>query len=260
MKTNNAFLNQYDMTGKIALVSGASRGIGESIATALASLGAEVILVSRKLEGLKGVEEKIVAAGGKATSIPCNTGKMNEITELFAQVRAKYGKLDYLVNNSATNPYFGTNLDATEEAFEKTFSVNLKGYFFMTQNAAKMMKEHGGGSIVNVGSVNGIRPAPMQGIYSITKAGVVNMTKSFAKELAGLKIRVNAVLPGMTDTKFSSVMTSNPDLLNKFILPQIPLARVAQPDEMAGAVIWLLSDAASYATGSCVIVDGGMLA
>ncbi|OHD65385.1 MAG: short-chain dehydrogenase [Spirochaetes bacterium RBG_13_51_14] len=261
MDKNSAFLKQIDFTGKTALVTGASRGIGEAIALSLASLGAEVILVSRKLEGLTAVEKKITASGGKATSIPCNTGNMNEIDNLFSQIRGKYEKIDILVNNSATNPFFGNNLDATESAWDKTFSVNLKGYFFITQHAAKIMKEKGmGGSIVNIGSVNGIRPTPMQGMYSITKAGVISMTQSFAKELAPFKIRVNAVLPGMTDTKFSSVMTQNPELLNKFILPSIPMGRIAQPDEISGAVIYLVSDAASYTTGSCITVDGGILA
>jgi NAD(P)-dependent dehydrogenase (short-subunit alcohol dehydrogenase family) len=216
--------------------------------------------VSRKLVGLKAVEAKIIADGGKAFSISCNTGNMNEINDLFVQIEEKYGRLNYLVNNSATNPFFGQNMDATDDAWEKTFSVNLKGYFFMIQHAAKLMKEQGGGSIVNVSSVNGIRPAPFQGMYSITKAGVIAMTKSFAKELAPLKIRVNALLPGMTDTKFSAAITGNPDIMNKIVLPQIPMARVAQPDEMSGAAAWLLSDAASFTTGATIVVDGGMLA
>lgn len=260
MKKDSAYLKQVDFTGKRAIVTGASRGIGESIAVTLASLGAEVILVSRKLEGLKEVEDKITAEGGKAVSIPCNIGNMDEIDSLFKQIKEKYDKIDILVNNSATNPFFGGNLDAPESAWDKTFSVNLKGFFFMTQQAARMMKETGGGSIVNISSVNGIKPAPLQGMYSITKAGVISMTKSFAKELASYKIRVNAVLPGMTDTKFSAAITKNPAILEKVVLPTIPMARVAQPDEMAGAVVYLVSDAASYTTGTCIIVDGGMLA
>ncbi len=260
MNKNSEFLKQIDFTGKTAVVTGGSRGIGESIARALASLGAEVILVSRKIEGLKAVEDKIKADGGKAASIPCNTGNMDEIEKLFAEISKRYDKIDVLINNSATNPFFGNNIEATESAWEKTFSVNLKGYFFMTQHTARIMKEKGvAGSIVNISSVNGIRPAPLQGMYSITKAGVISMTQSWAKELAPFKIRVNAVLPGMTDTKFSSVMTHNEALL-KLILPSIPMGRIAQPDEMAGAVVYLASDASSYTTGSCIIVDGGMLA
>jgi len=131
--------------------------------------------------------------------------------------------------------------------------------FFMSQHAAKMMKDSGGGAIVNVASVNGIRPAPFQAIYSITKAGVIALTKSFAKELAPFNIRVNALLPGLTDTKFAAAITSNDDIL-KFVLPSIPMGRVAKPDEMAGAVLYLVSDLASYTTGATLVVDGGMLA
>lgn len=254
------FMRQYDFTGKRALVTGASRGIGEAIARALASMGAEVILASRKIEGLKEVEGKITSEGGKASSISCHLGKMDEIERLFSEIAEKHGPLDFLVNNSATNPFFGNNMDATDEAWEKTFTVNLKGYHFAIQRAARMMKERGGGSIVNISSVNGIRPAPMQGMYSITKAGVLSMTRSYAKELAPFNIRVNAVLPGMTDTKFSAAMTKNAALMDSYILPSIPMGRIARPDEMTGAVLYLLSNASSYTTGSMIVVDGGMLA
>ncbi|MBN2157968.1 MAG: glucose 1-dehydrogenase [Spirochaetes bacterium] len=253
-------MKQIDLTDKIAVVTGGSRGIGESIARSLASLGAEVVLVSRKIEGLTEVENRIKADGGKAVSIPCNTGNLNEIESLFSQIKSRYDKLDILVNNSATNPFFGSNIDAPESAWDKTMSVNLKGYFYMTQHAAKMMLGKVAGSIINISSVNGIRPAPMQGMYSITKAGVISMTQSWAKELAPFNIRVNAVLPGITDTKFSSVMTQNEEILKKMILPNIPMKRIAQPDEIAGAVVYLASDAASFTTGACIVVDGGMLA
>ena len=250
----------FNLDGKIALVSGASRGIGESIAKTLAAHGAEVILTSRKLDGLKVVEDAITSDGGRAVSIPCHNGKMNEISELFRQIEARYGRLDILVNNAATNFYFGDVLNADESAWDKTFEVNLKGYFFMSQHAAKMMMKSGGGSIVNMASVNGIRPAPLQGIYSITKAGVIAMTKSFAKELAPFKIRVNTLLPGLTDTKFSSVLIHNQELMDKVVLPTIPMHRAGTPDEMAGAVLYLVSDAASYTTGAMIVVDGGALA
>ena len=244
---------------KVALITGASRGIGEAIAKTLADHGAQVILASRKIDDLKRVEEDIVKAGGKAFSIACHTGEMDQIHHLFDEIRHKFKRLDILVNNAATNPFFGDVLSADEKAWDKTFAVNVKGVFFISQQAAKMMKETGGGAIVNVASVNAIRPAPFQGIYSITKAGIVAMTKSFAKELASLNIRVNALLPGLTDTKFSSMMINNPDMM-KMILPMIPLGRAAKPEEMAGAVLYLVSDAASYVTGTCIIADGGMLA
>ncbi|MFZ5569838.1 MAG: SDR family oxidoreductase [Thermodesulfobacteriota bacterium] len=251
---------EFGFDGKIALVTGASRGIGESIARTLAGHGAEVILSSRKVEGLREVEEKIKSEGGKAVAIACHNGKLDEIERLFSEIRSRYGRLDILVNNAATNFYFGDVLNATESAWDKTLEVNLKGYFFMSQHAAKLMMEKGGGCIVNVASINAVKPAPLQGIYSITKAGVVAMTKSFAKELAPFHIRVNALLPGLTDTKFSSVMVKNEDIMEKVILPTIPMHRAAQPEEMAGAVLYLASDAASFTTGATLVVDGGALA
>ncbi len=250
----------FKLDGKIALVTGASRGIGESIARTLAANGAEVILVSRKLEGLKAVEEKIKADGGRAVSMTCHNGDMEQIRLLFENIHDKYDHLNILVNNAATNPYFGDVLNATESIWDKTVDVNLKGYFFMSQHAAKMMVNSGGGSIVNVASINGIRPALMQGIYSVTKAGVIAMTKSFAKELAPFNVRVNALLPGLTETKFASAMTGNDELMEKVILPTIPMRRAAEPDEMAGSVLYLVSDAASYTTGATIVVDGGSLA
>jgi NAD(P)-dependent dehydrogenase (short-subunit alcohol dehydrogenase family) len=251
--------NMFQLDNKIALVTGASRGIGEAIAKTLADHGAQVILTGRKADTLKQVEEAIIESGGQAHSIPCNTGEMAQIDRLFHEIRERYQHLDILVNNAGTNPFFGDVLSVDERAWDKTCAVNLKGYFFISQQAAKLMKEAGGGAIVNVASVNAIRPAPFQGVYSITKAGIVAMTQSFAKELALFNIRVNALLPGLTDTRFSAAMTQNPEIM-KLILPMIPLGRAAKPDEMAGAVLYLVSDAAAYTTGACLVVDGGMLA
>ncbi len=250
----------FDLTGKVAIVTGASRGIGESIAKALAAQGAEVVITNKTIEGLPEVEAAIKADGGKAASMTCHNGNMAEIAKLFDDVEKKYGRLDILVNNAAVNFYFGEMLNADESAWDKTMEVNLKANFFMCQHGAKLMMKNGGGSIINVASINGIRPAPMQGIYSITKAGVISMTKAFAKELAPHKIRVNALLPGLTDTKFASVMVKNDELMDKVLLPMIPLHRAAQPDEMAGAVLYLASDASSFTTGATIVVDGGALA
>ncbi len=250
----------FDLTGKIAIVTGASRGIGESIAKALAAQGAEVVITNKTMEGLPEVEAAIKADGGKAVSMTCHNGNMAEIAKLFEDVEKKYGRLDILVNNAAVNFYFGEMINADESAWDKTMEVNLKANFFMCQHGAKLMMKNGGGSIINVASVNGIRPAPMQGIYSITKAGVISMTKAFAKELAPHKIRVNALLPGLTNTKFASVMVKNDELMDKVLLPMIPLHRAAQPDEMCGAVLYLASEASSFTTGSTLVVDGGALA
>ena len=250
--------NLFDLTAKVALVTGASRGIGESIAKLLASSGAHVIVSSRKIEGCQRVVDEIISAGGSAQAIACHIGDMAQIASLFNAIEAQHGKLDILVNNAAANPYFGHILDTPVDAFEKTVDVNIRGYFFMSSTGANLMKKNGGGAIVNVASVNGVIPGDMQGIYSITKAAVISMTHAFAKECATLNIRVNALLPGFTDTKFASTLVNNPAIL-KQVLAHVPINRVAMPDEMAGTVLYLVSDAASYTTGTCINVDGGYL-
>ncbi|MEZ2746399.1 SDR family oxidoreductase [Halopseudomonas bauzanensis] len=248
----------FDLDGKIALVTGASRGIGETIAKLLAQQGAHVIVSSRKIDGCQEVADAIVAAGGKATAMACHIGEMEQIKATVEAIRSQFGKLDILVNNAATNPYFGNVLDTDLDAFQKTVDVNIRGYFFMSVEAGKLMRENGGGAILNVASVNGMVPGMMQGIYSITKAAVINMTKVFAKECAQFGIRCNALLPGLTDTKFASALVKNDSIL-KPALQRIPLARPADPSEMAGTVLYLVSDASSYTTGTAINVDGGML-
>ena len=253
-----SFKQLFDLTGKIALVTGASRGIGESIAKILAEYGAEVIVTSRKVEGCQAVADAINASGGKAHAMGCHIGDMDQITATFAAIKDKFGRLDILVNNAATNPYFGHVLETDLGAFQKTVDVNIRGYFFMSIEAGKMMKEQGGGVICNTASINGVKPGMAQGIYSITKAAVINMTQTFAKECGPLGIRCNALLPGLTDTKFASALTSNEKMLER-VNNSLPLRRAAQPDEMAGAVLYLCSDASSYTTGECLVVDGGSL-
>ncbi|MFA5677875.1 MAG: SDR family oxidoreductase [Pseudomonas sp.] len=249
----------FDLDGKIALVTGASRGIGEAIAKLLAQQGAHVIVSSRKVDDCQQVADAIVAAGGKASAMACHIGEMEQITAAIESIRSQFGKLDILVNNAATSPYFGNVLDTDLAAFQKTVDVNIRGYFFMSVEAGKLMRENGGGVILNVASVNGMVPGMMQGIYSITKAAVINMTKVFAKECAQFGIRCNALLPGLTDTRFASALVKNDSIL-KPALQRIPLARPADPSEMAGTVLYLVSDASSYTTGTAINVDGGMLA
>ncbi len=248
----------FNLTGKVALVTGASRGIGESIAKLLAQHGAHVIISSRKLEGCEKVVNEIKEAGFSAQAMPCHIGDMDQIISVFEQIKNEHGKLDILVNNAATNPFFGHILDTDLSAFKKTVDVNIQGYFFMCVEGGKLMKKNGGGSIINVASVNGVIPGSMQGIYSITKASVISMTKCFAKECAQMGIRVNALLPGATDTKFAATLVKNPMILEK-ALEHIPMKRIAEPSEMAGTVLYLASDAASYTTGACINVDGGYL-
>ena len=249
----------FSLNDKIALVTGASRGIGEAIAIALAAYGARCILVSRKIQGLELVKKKIDQTDGQADVFACHTGNLDQINDLFAKVEDRYGRLDILVNNAATSPYFGDMVKADEKSWDKTNEVNLKGPFFMIQHAARLMEKAGGGAIVNVASINGVRPVPLQGIYSITKAGLIAMTKAFAKELAVKNIRVNALLPGLTETHFSEALIKNEQIYN-FAIQHIPMGRHAQPEEMAGAVLYLVSAAASFTTGICLTCDGGMLA
>ncbi|MDR3418537.1 MAG: SDR family oxidoreductase [Nevskia sp.] len=249
----------FDLTGRVALVTGASRGIGEATARLLAEQGAHVIVSSRKQEDLDKVAAAITAAGGKATAIAAHQGESAALKHLIGEVEAGFGRLDILVNNAATNPYFGHISDTDMGMVEKTLQVNVKGYFELSALASKLMKKGGGGSIINIASINGVKPGTFQGIYSITKAAVINMTLAFAKECAPWKVRVNAVLPGLTDTKFASALTKNEQVL-KTVLPQIPLGRMAQPAEIAPAVLFLASDAASYVTGTTLTVDGGFLA
>ncbi len=250
--------NTFDLSGKIALVTGASRGIGQAIAELLAQHGAHVIISSRKAESCQMVVDNIINAGGSAEAMACHIGEMAQIEAIFAQIEAKHGRLDILVNNAATNPHFGAIVDTDVNAFQKTVDVNIRGYFFMSSYGAKLMAKNGGGAIVNVASVNGVIPGLFQGIYSITKAAVMSMTQAFAKECAGMGVRVNALLPGFTDTKFASALVKNEQVV-KSVLQHVPMNRIAQPNEMAGAVLYLVSPAASYTTGVCLNVDGGYL-
>lgn len=247
----------FDLGGRIAFVSGASRGIGEAIARLLARHGAHVIVSSRKLADCARVAEDIASLGGSAEALACHIGSMDDIAAAFDALRARHGRLDILVNNAATNPYFGHVLDTDLAAFQKTVDVNIRGYFFMSVEGAKLMRAGGGGAILNTASVNALHPPPNQAIYSITKAAIVNMTKAFARECGPLGIRVNALLPGLTRTKFAQALFDDEQIYRDAV-ERIPLGRGAEPDDMAGTALYLVSDAARYVTGACVVVDGGM--
>jgi NAD(P)-dependent dehydrogenase (short-subunit alcohol dehydrogenase family) len=251
-------INLYKLDGRVALVTGASRGIGAAIAKGLAAQGAHVIVSSRQAESCDKVVIAIRTAGGSAEARACHIGDPDQIMSTMKGIEATHGRLDILVNNAAANPYFGHVVDTDLFAFQKTVDVNIRGYFFSTSTAAKLMAKHGGGAVVNVASISGVVPGPNQGIYSITKAAVISMTKVFAAECASMGVRVNAVLPGITDTKFASALVQDEHMLAQY-LPRVPMRRVAQPEEMVGAVLYLVSDTASYTTGVCLNVDGGYL-
>ena len=248
----------FDLTGKTALITGASRGIGEAIAHLLAHYGAHVICTSRKLDGCQAVSDAIRAKGLQAEAAAMHIGDTAAIDAVFDALATQGRTVDILVNNAAANPYYGPLLDMDLGSFGKILDVNLRGYFYASQRAAKQMLGHGG-SIVNIASVNAERPAPGQAAYSLTKAGIVNLTQGFAKELAPHGIRVNAVLPGLTDTHFASAITQDAKLM-KLMTQLIPMARAGQPAEIAPAVLYLASPAASYVTGTTLTVDGGYLA
>ncbi len=250
-------MKEFDLTDRVAVITGASRGIGLATAKKLASCGAQCILVSRRIEDLETAAEEINQSGGRAGVLACHTGYPDQIRAMYEKIKEEYGGVDILVNNAAANPHFGEMISADEGIWDKILDVNVKGPFFMIKYAVPLMKEKG--TIVNVSSVNAVRPGIYQGVYSATKAALVNMTQTLARELAPRGIRVNALLPGLTDTKFASAIISSEEIC-KMALSQIPAGRYAQPEELAGAVLYLVSDAASFTTGASLICDGGMLA
>jgi NAD(P)-dependent dehydrogenase (short-subunit alcohol dehydrogenase family) len=192
-------------------------------------------------------------------AIACHIGDMDALAALFAEVERRYGRLDVLVNNAATNPYYGHILDTDLGAFQKTVDVNIRGYFFASVLGGKLMRKGGGGSIINVASVNAVRPGPGQGIYSITKGAVLNMTKAFARECGADGIRCNAILPGLIRTKFAGALLKDEAQVKHYVGSN-PLPRVGEPRDIAGAAVFLASDASSYVTGEFLVVDGGFLA
>ncbi|MCC6197583.1 MAG: SDR family oxidoreductase [Burkholderiales bacterium] len=248
----------FDLGGKVALVTGASRGIGEAIAKSLGAHGAHVVVSSRKAEACARVVSEIEQTGGRAEAMACHIGEPSQIADAMQRIEASCGRLDILVNNAATNPYFGPVVDADLGAFQKTVDVNIRGFFVASCAAAKLMQKNGGGAIVNVASISGVVPGPNQGIYSITKAAVIGLTKVFAAECATMGVRVNAVLPGITETRFTTALVEDEALLGHY-LEHVPMRRVAQPSEIAGAVLYLVSPVATYTTGACLPVDGGYL-
>ena len=251
--------DRFDLSGKVALVNGGSRGIGEAIARGLAGQGAKVVVSSRKQEGVDAVAAAIDDVGGTALGIACHAAKSGDVEALFKRIQDEFGQLDVLINNAATNPYFGPIIEATEMAYDKTFDVNCKGYFLMAQQAARMMVAQGGGSIVNIASIEGLSPSPMMGVYSMTKAAVIMLTKALARELGCSKVRCNCICPGLTDTRFAAVLINTPEIRDHYV-QRAPLGRHAQPEEIVGAAIYLASDAASYTTGAVITCDGGTAA
>ncbi len=246
---------KIDLEGKVAIVTGASRGIGEAIARTFSAHGARVVIAARRAESVTAVAESI---GPRAHAVAAHTGRESDCVSLVAQTLKHFGQVDVLVNNAATNPYFGPLLDVDAGAWTKTFEVNLQGYFWMAREVARHLRDRGSaGAIVNVASVAGIEAAPLQGVYGMTKAAVISMTRTLAVELASSRIRVNAIAPGLIETRLSAAIVQNDAILGE-VLRKTPLGRYGQPDEIAGGALFLASDAAGYVTGHTLVIDGGM--
>ena len=255
-------LSRFSLKGKTAIVTGASRGIGKAIALGFAEAGAKVAVTSRKINDLETTAAEIKTFGGEAFPVQAHLGKIEEINRMVKTVMDKFGRIDVLVNNAGTNPAMGTVLDCDERLWETIMSVNLKGFYFTSQAVAKVMKKQGGGKIINIASIDGIKPEPGVSIYDISKAGVRMVTSAFAVELATFNIHVNTISPGPISTKLLDShwfhLTSEEFKKQKEELGKMtPMGRIGEPDEIVGAAIYLASDASSYTTGAEIVVDGG---
>ena len=249
----------FNLAGRVAIVTGASRGIGKSIAEEFARAGAKVVLASRRQSALDVAAEAIRASGGDAIGIAAHNGDKDALNALVEQTENHFGSVDILVNNAATNPHFGALLEAADSYWQKTIEVNLMGNVWLSQAAVKVMKAMGGGKIINVASIVGLNPGRNQGIYSVTKAGIISLTKTLAGELGAANIQVNAIAPGLVQTKFAQALWDNPDLLDP-LLAQTPAGRIGQPRDICGIALYLASPASDYTTGAVFVVDGGVSA
>ena len=247
---------RFDLSGKVAPVAGASRGIGAAVAHAMAEQGAHVICASRKVEDCQKVADAIIKNGGKASAMTLHLGVMQNLEDAITAIEQAHGRLDILINNGATNVFYGPAHKCPESAYDKTMEVNVKGPYFLTAKAIPLMIKGGGGAVVNVSSIDGLNPGLLRTVYGMTKAAVINMTKGYAKEYGRKGIRVNALLPGFTDTKLASALKEMPGI-EQYLETNLALPRMAQPEEMVGAVLLMVSDEGSYMTGECIVVDGG---
>ncbi|GAB4148401.1 MAG: SDR family oxidoreductase [Candidatus Promineifilaceae bacterium] len=250
-------MHPFDLTGKVAIVTGASRGMGASIAWAYARAGARLVLSSRKLENVQPVADAINAEfPQQATALAAHAGEVAAAQALVAAAMDTYGRLDIVVNNAATNPHFGPILTAEESHWDKILQVNLKGTFWLCQAAIRQMQAQGGGKIINMASIAGIRPGAMMGIYSVSKAALIMLTKVLASEVGSSNIQVNAIAPGFVKTKFSAALWQNPAIAQALIA-QTPAGRMAEPDEITGIALYLASAASDFTTGAVFTIDGG---
>jgi dehydrogenase/reductase SDR family protein 4 len=250
--------SRFDLTGRVAIVTGASKGIGKSIARGLAEQGAKVIISSRNQEAVDAVAAEFQEAGLEAIGITCHVGVEEQLKALVKGAVDHYGRIDILVNNAATNPVFGPILDTDGSVFDKIMNVNVKAPFLLSNLLFQHLKEHQVGSVIHISSVEGIKPSFGLGLYSVSKAALLSLTQSQAKEWGRYGIRVNAICPGLVKTKFSAALWQNESILSQ-VEKHLPSGRMALPEEMAGLAVFLASDASSYCTGSVFTADGGHL-
>ncbi|WP_424948179.1 SDR family NAD(P)-dependent oxidoreductase [Candidatus Spongiihabitans sp.] len=256
MSTQNRIQPLFELTDKVAVITGASRGIGEAMARGLAEFGAKVVVSSRDQEAVDAVAESFNADKLQATAIAANMDNIDDIHALVDKTVATYGGLDIVINNAAANPAFGAIQKTEQRAFDKIIEVNLKGPLELCNKAYPILKQRGGGSIIHISSVSGLTPEANIGMYSVSKAALNNLTQVMAQDWGADNIRVNAICPGLIETKFSKALWSDQAILERF-LKRIPLKRIGTADEVAGLAVYLASDAAAYCTGGVYVLDGG---
>jgi NAD(P)-dependent dehydrogenase (short-subunit alcohol dehydrogenase family) len=250
-------LDRFRLDGRVALVTGASRGIGQAIAVALAGAGASVVVSSRKREAIDETAKLIRERGGQAHAVVAHAGVEADQARLVKEAVDVFGGVDVVVMNAATNPVFGPALDADGGVFDKVMQVNVKGPFLLAKAAQPWLCKSGKGALIFISSVGGVSPEPLLGLYSVSKAAVLSLSKVLAKEW-GPDVRSNVICPGIVKTKFAEAIWSNDAIVEATVKTQ-PIPRVAEPDEIAGMALFLASDASSYCTGGVYVVDGGHL-
>jgi NAD(P)-dependent dehydrogenase (short-subunit alcohol dehydrogenase family) len=249
----------FDLTGKVAIVTGSTKGIGLAIATRMAEHGATVVISSRKADACEAVAARIQKAGGKAVVIPCHIARKEELQGLVDQTVARCGGLDILVENAAVNPYLGPSAGMSDEAFDRVMGSNVRSNMWLANMAIPHMVAHGGGSVIIVSSIGGLRGSAQLGAYAISKAADMQLARNIAVEWGPKNIRANAIAPGLIRTDFARALWENPTLYRKRT-KDTPLQRIGEPDEIAGAAVFLASAAGSFTTGQTIVIDGGTTA
>jgi dehydrogenase/reductase SDR family protein 4 len=249
-------VERFSLAGRTALVTGSSRGIGRAIALLFATAGATVAVNARHAEACDDVVDEITKSGGSAIAVPGHVGSAEGCEAIVDAVIARTGRLDVLVNNAGTNPQFGPLIDADEGAVNRIWEINVLGPIRLTRYAVHAWMRDHGGSVINMASVAGIKPEAMTGAYNASKAALISVTRTLSRELGSSNIRVNAIAPGLVETRLAKVLVETPQI-HDHIVGQTALGRHAEPDEIAGAALFLASDASTFVTGSVLTVDGG---